>query len=123
MPFNDFKNTHPKIYKAIFTIFTFILSVALSILDELFILCGQLVSLDFAILIVAVISGVFGCYNGIYEGLGLKELVNKLVDNIKKARDTTTDKKVYDFLNNIEDIDKAIRILEERKSANEDIIE
>lgn len=118
LPFDDFKKSHPSIYKAIFTIFTFVLALALSILDEIFILCGQILSLDFVILTIAVLSGVFGCYNGIYEGLGLKELVKKLVDNVKKTRDMTSDKKVYDFLNNIDDIDKAIKILEERKNNN-----
>ncbi len=118
LPFKDFKSQHPNVYKALFTGFTFVLAISLSILDEMFILCGQLLSLDFVILTFAVLSGVFCGYNGIYEGLGLKELVKKLVDNVKKARDMTTDKKVYDFLNNIDDVDKAIRLLEERKNNN-----
>lgn len=116
LPFENFKKSHSKSYKAIFTSATFVMAVALSVLDELFILSGTLLSVDFAILICAVLSGVFGGYNGIYEGLGLKELSKKIVENVKKARDLSKDKKVVEYLNKIDDIDNAIKILEERKN-------
>lgn len=116
LPFENFKKNHSKGYKAIFTSATFIMAVALSILDELFVLSGTLLSVDFIVLICAVLSGVFGGYNGIYEGLGLKELVKRLVDNVKKAREMAENKKVVEYLNKIEDIESAIKILEERKN-------
>lgn len=116
IPCANFKQTHAKGYKALFTGLSFILAIGLSVLDELYILCGQLISVDFAILVCVVLSGVFGSYNGIYEGLGLKELAKKLTDNIKKARDLAKDKKAVEYLNKIDDIDNAIKILEERKN-------
>ena len=115
LPFKNFKEKHPKIYKAIFTLFSFVFVVVLSVLDELYVLSGSILSVEFAILICAVFAGVFFGYGGIYEGLGLKELVKKLVENIKKARDMSTDKKVVKYLYKIDDIDNAIKILENRK--------
>lgn len=119
LPFGKFKDKHPVWYKAIFTTLTILIAIALSVLDEIYILCGEIWSIDFAILLCAVIAGVFGSYNGIYEGLGLKELAKKLTENIKKAKEMSKDKKVVDFLNKIEDIDKAISLLEERKHLND----
>lgn len=116
LPFNGFKKTHSKLYKAVFTSISFILSVGLSILNERFILCGEIISVDCVILISVVIAGVFCGYGGVYEGLGLKDLVKKLIENTKQARDMAKDKKVVDFLNNIDNIDEAIKILEERKN-------
>ena len=87
----------------------------MSILDELFVLYGQIISIDFAILSLTVIAGVFSGYNGIYEGLGLKQLVKKLFEKIKKVKELSSDKKIVKFLNKIEDLDKAISLLEERK--------
>ena len=69
-----------------------------------------------SIIVFAILSGVFGGYNGIYEGLGVKELTRKIVDNLKKIKSISTDKKIIKYLNNIEDVDNAIRILEERKN-------
>ena len=85
LPFKNFKIKHPNWYKALFTILSFVLTVVLSILNELYILNGEILSIDCFILICAVSAGVFGGYSGIYEGLGLKELVKKLVFNIKQA--------------------------------------
>lgn len=118
LPFDNFKKNHSNGYKALFTGLTFILAIGLSVLDELYILSGKLVSVDFIVLVCVVLSGVFGSYNGIYEGLGLKELVKKLVNNIKQARSLAKDKKAVDYLNKIDDIDKAIKILEDRKNNN-----
>lgn len=123
LPFNGFKKNHSKWYKALFTLLSFVLAIVLSILDEIYILCGELLSIDFAILISVVIAGVFSGYSGIYEGLGLKELVKKLIENMKKARDMSKDKKVVDFLNNIENVEEAIKVLEERKNNKENIKE
>lgn len=121
LPFDKFKQNHSNGYKALFTGLSFILAIGLSVLDELYVLCGDIISVDFAILVCVVLTGVFGSYNGIYEGLGLKELVNKLVDNIKKARDMAQSKKAVEYLNKIDDIDNAIKILEERKNNNTEV--
>lgn len=118
IPFKQFKTSHPQWYKAIFTILTFIFAVGLSVIDELYILCGGLLTVDFAILVCVVLSGVFGSYNGVYEGLGVKELVKKLINNMKIARDLAQNKKAVEYLNKIDDIEMAINVLEERKKNN-----
>lgn len=115
LPFSKFKEKHPKWYKAVFTILSFVFAIGLSIVDELFILCGSILSIDFAILVCVVLAGVFSGYSGVYEGLGLKELVKRIVENLKKARELATNKKVVKYLDRIEDVDKAIAYLEERK--------
>lgn len=121
LPFDNFKKNHAKGYKALFTCLTFVVAVGLSILNELYILCGAVFSTDFIVLVCVVLSGVFGSYNGIYEGLGLKELMKKLVENIKQARSLAESKKAVEYLNKIDDIDNAIKILKDRKK--EDIID
>lgn len=116
LPFKKFKSSHSKLYKALFTSISFFLSIGLSALNELYILGGNVLSVDFAILLSVVIAGVFCGYGGVYEGLGLKELVKKLIENVKEARDISENNKVVEFLNKIENIDEAIKILEERKN-------
>ena len=116
LPFNRFKEKHPQWFKAVFTILSIVLAGGLCVVNQLYILCDGLLTVNFAILVSAVFAGVFGGYGGVYEGLGLKELVKKIVDNIKKARDIAQNEKVVKYLNKIEDIDKAIAILEERKN-------
>lgn len=118
LPFAKFKEKYAKTYTALFTILTLALSIVFCIIDELYIVCGSLASVDFAILVCVVLAGVFGGYNGVYEGLGVKELVKKLVNNIKVARNLAKDKKAVEYLNKIDDIDNAIKILEERKKDN-----
>ena len=115
LPFNFFKSKHPKWYKAIFTILSFVLVIGLSVLDELYILCGELISIEFLILLCAVFTGVFCGYGGVYEGLGLKELVKKIVENVKKARELSTHKKAVKYLDKIDNIEMAITFLEEKK--------
>lgn len=119
LPFKKMKNNHPKTYKAIFTLFSVLIATGLCVLDEMYILCGELLSLDFAILVCAVMAGVFGGYNGVYEGLGLKELVKKIIENVKKARDIAVSKKAIKYLNKIENVEEAISFLEERKNKQE----
>lgn len=119
LPFDKFKQQHPQWYKAVFTLVSIVLSVGLAVLDELYLLQGQILSLDFAVLVCVVLAGVFAGYGGVYEGLGLKELMKKIRKNLKKAKEIAKDKKVVDFLNKVEDIDKAMALLEERKKSEE----
>ena len=121
--FVKFKEKYPKWYKATFTILAFILSIVLSIINELYVLQGTLLSIDFAILICVVLAGVFGSYGGIYEGLGLKNLAKKIIENIKLTRNLTKNEKVIKYLNKIEDVENAIKILEDRKKAEAEKIE
>lgn len=84
LPFKKFKEKHPKGYRAVFTIATIVLSIGLCVIDQLFIEQGEIVSFNFATLLSATLAGVFGAYNGIYEGLSVKELVKKLAASLKK---------------------------------------
>lgn len=115
LPFGSFKEKHPNWYRAVFTALSIVLSVGLCVLDELYVLCGQLLSLDFAILVCAVFAGVFGGYNT-YEGLGAKQLVKTITENIKQAKEIASHKKAKKYLEKIDDIDEAINILTERKN-------
>lgn len=115
LPFKKFKETHAKWYKAVFTITSLFLSVGLSVVNELYILCGELLSFDFVILVCAVMAGVFCGYGGVYEGLGIKELVKRLTEKVKEALELSAHKKAVKYLNKIEDVEAAIKILEERK--------
>ena len=115
LPFNSFKKNHPQGYKTVFTVLSIFLSVGLCILDEIYILCGELLSIDFAILICVVFAGVFYGYNGLYEGLGLKKLVKKIIENVKKAIKMSSHKNAIKYLDKIDDIDMAISFLEEKK--------
>jgi hypothetical protein len=114
-PFKSFKEKHSKLYKSVFTLISIILAIGLSIVDEIYILCGSILSIDFAILICVVIAGVFFGYGGVYEGLGIKELVKKITANIKKLIEMSGHKKAVKYLNKIDDIDMAISFLEEKK--------
>lgn len=115
LPFKKLKEKHPNWYKAIFTLVTLVGAVGLCVLNEIYILCGELLSLEFAVLLCAVFAGLFGGYNGIYEGLGLKELVKKIVENLKEAKKLSNSKKAIKYLDKIDDIDKAIAYLEDKK--------
>lgn len=121
LPFDGFKKKHPNWYKAVFTLISIIVSVGVCVLNEVYILCGQLLSLDFAILLCVVFAGVFCGYGGVYEGLGIKELMKKLSDNLKQAREIAEDKKAVKYLDRIEDIDKAIAFLEDKKNNHNEV--
>ena len=116
LPFKKFKETHPKWYKAVFTILSVVIGMVLCVLDELYLLSGDLVSFEFITLVLSVMAGVFGGYGGIYEGLSVKDLTKKLTNIAKKAMELSKDKKVKEFLNKIIDIDSAIKTLEDRKN-------
>lgn len=118
LPFKKFKESHGNWYKGVFTLLSIAISIGLCVIDELFVLKGELMSMDFVVLICVVIAGVFCGYGGIYEGLGLKELVKKIIENIKVVRATAKDKKVVEYLNKVEDVERAIAILEERRNGN-----
>ena len=70
-----------------------ILAVVFPILSELYILNGSLASVSFIVLIFTTIAGVFGLYTS-YEGLGLKELVKKLVSKVSELLNTYSDSKL-----------------------------
>lgn len=93
LPFKTFKEKHPSWYKATFCLLSIILAVVSTIIAELYILNGSLASLDFAVLIITTIAGVFGLYTS-YEGLGLKQLVKIIVEKITQLFNTYSDNKL-----------------------------
>lgn len=119
LPFKKFKNNHPSGYKVLFTATSFILSIGLSILNQIYILCDEVISINFAILLATVIAGVFAGYGGIYEGLGVKQLMKKITESLKKAKEISTHEKTIKFLNKVQNIDEAIDILVHRKQDTE----
>lgn len=92
-PCLSFKEKHPKWYKGIFYSMSLILAAVFPILSELYILNGSLASVNFIVLIFTTIAGVFGLYTS-YEGLGLKELVKKLVSKVSELLNTYSDSKL-----------------------------
>ena len=122
LPFGNLKEKHPQLYKSIFTLISIVLSVGLCVVDEIYIIHGAIFSFDFGLLVCVVIAGVFGGYSGIYEGLGLKELMKKLKDSLKKASELSKDKKIKKLLDSkVTDIDQAIAFLEEKKRKNSEV--
>lgn len=105
LPFKKFKEKHPKGYKAVFTIITLVLCAGLCVIDQLFIEKGELLSFDFAALLSATLAGVFGTYNGIYEGLSVRELLKKLSENLMKwiadAKQKNAQKKFLNILTSV----------------------
>lgn len=122
LPFGSFKEKHPQWYKSIFTLISAIIGLGLCVLDELYILSGDLISFEFITLVLAVMAGIFGGYNGVYEGLGVKELIKKLKENLNSAKKIAEGKKAEKYLDkyikNVGDFEKAIQLIEERKNKN-----
>lgn len=121
LPFKHFKQKHPQWFKTVFTIVSLVLAMGLCVLDQIYILCDSLLSINFAILVCAVFAGMFGGYTGVYEGLGLKELAKRLVDNLRKAREIASHEKAVKYLNKIDNIDEAIAFLEERRNKQNEV--
>lgn len=121
LPFKAMKAKHPKSYRAIFTGMSFIFAIGLCVLDELYVLSGKLLSVDFIVLLVTVLAGVFCGYGGVYEGLGLKDLMKKLGENIKKAKELSTDKKICKLDKKVQKINNVISLLEAQKNQRNEV--
>lgn len=93
LPFKTFKEKHPKWYRAVFCLLSLVLAVVAPIISELYILNGQLASLEFAVLTLTTVAGVFGLYTS-YEGLGLKQLVKIIIEKITQLFNSYSDSKL-----------------------------
>ena len=82
LPFKKFKTNHPKTFKFVFYFLSIILSVGLSVLAQLYIVCANLWSTDFVMLVISTVAFVFGGY-GTYESTSLKVLVKKIALSFK----------------------------------------
>lgn len=113
LPFKSFKEKHPNWYKVTFYLVSAVLAIVAPIISELYILNGQLLSTQFAVLITATIAGVFGLYSS-YEGTKLKELVKIIIDKIAKLLNTFSDAKIKKMIGSV-GIDKINQLNEELK--------
>lgn len=94
LPFNKFKEKHPKGYKAVFTGLSIILTFGACLINQAFVLAQPLFNLEFWVMLATTFAGVFGLYHT-YEGLGAKELVKKLTSSISSlVKSATPDSKV-----------------------------
>ena len=86
LPFNKFKTNHPKSYRFTFYFLSLVLSVSLSVLAQLYVVCGTVMSTEFLMMTISTIAFVFGGYST-YENTALKNLVKKLVSSLKTLGD------------------------------------
>ena len=135
LPFGKFKEKHPKGYKAIFTALSIVLTLAACLINQAFILSLPIFTTSFAIMLLSTFAGVFGLYHS-YEGLGLKELMKRLVNAIKEAmakakevKASATDVKLSKNIKSLEkDIDKvgldlALEIIKIKQSNITQVVE
>lgn len=120
LPFKTFKEKHPKWYRAVFCLLSLALAVVAPIISELYILNGQLASLEFAVLTLTTVAGVFGLYTS-YEGLGLKQLVKIIVEKITQLFNSYSDSKLAKVVGTvgIEKLNEINEKLQTKKLAKE----
>ena len=127
LPFKTFKEKHPKWYRAVFCLLSLALAIVAPIISELYILNGQLASLEFAVLTLTTVAGVFGLYTS-YEGLGLKQLVKIIVEKITQLFNSYSDSKLakvvgtvgIEKLNEINEKLQAEKLAEEQSEKQEE---
>lgn len=113
LPFNKFKAKHPKWYRAIFTLLSIVLTLGACIVNQLFILEAKF-NIDFVILLVTAYAGVFGLYHS-YEGLGLKTLVQNLVNGIKNIKKNAPESKLSKYIDKV-GIEVALNIINAKQA-------
>ena len=112
--FKSFKEKHPNWYKVTFYLVSAVLAIVAPIISELYILNGQLLSTQFAVLITATIAGVFGLYSS-YEGTKLKDLVKIIIDKIATLLNTFSDAKIKKMIGSV-GMEKINQLNEELKA-------
>ena len=93
LPFKKFKTNHPKCFRFTFYLLSLVLSGVFSVLAQLYIVCGSLLSTEFILLVISTIAFVFGGYST-YENTSIKALVKKMVDACKKTAAAHNENKV-----------------------------
>lgn len=135
LPFGKFKEKHPKWYKATFTALSIVLTIGACLINQAFILSLPILTTSFAVMLLSTFAGVFGLYHS-YEGLGLKELMKRLVNAIQAAiakakenKANATDAKISKNIKSLEkDIDKvgidlALEIIKVKQSNITQVVE
>ncbi len=104
LPFGKFKANHPKFYRFTFFMLSIIVSATLTVLAELYVVCGSVWSQEFVILAISTVAFVFGGYST-YENTAIKSLLKKLFSSLKelgkKHSDSSAVKKVEKFINKV----------------------
>lgn len=115
LPFNKFKEKHPKWYKAVFTLLSIVLTFGACLINQAFVLeSAKLFNLEFFIMLITTFAGVFGLYHS-YEGLGLKELVKNIINGIKNIKKNAPESKLSKYIDKV-GIDVALNIINAKQS-------
>ena len=113
LPFNKFKEKHPKTYKAVFTILSIVLTFGVCLLNQAFVLVQPLFNTNFVIMLLSTYAGVFGLYLS-YEGLGAKELFKRLLNALKNLKASAPENKLSKMIDKV-GIDVALNILNSKQ--------
>lgn len=116
-PCLSFKEKHPKWYKGIFYTLSLLFAIGLPFVAELWILEGSILSINFFVLIITTIAGVFSLYST-YEGTPLKELVKKLVSKVSELFNKYSESKLSKIVKT-NGIDKLLEIDAKNKAEEE----
>ena len=92
-----------KWYKPVLTLITFAIIFGCCVLCELFIRELPLFCLEFLWLILGTVAGVMFSYNGVYEGLGLKDAKNKLFTHLKELKKLSPEAKAVKAVEKVQD--------------------
>lgn len=115
LPFNSFKEKHPKAYKATFTLLSIALTFGACLINQAFVLNSKvLFDTTFIITLLSTYAGVFGLYLS-YEGLGAKELVKRLLAAIKNLKSKAPESKLSKYIDKV-GIDAALNIINAKQS-------
>lgn len=117
MPFKKLKESHKGWYRAIFFVLSLALVVSGSIITELYIVNGALLSVEFACLILGTAFGVFGGYAA-YENLPIKSLMNKGFTALGKLLNSYSDSKVAKMIGKV-GMDKINEIAEKQNQKDQ----
>lgn len=119
LPLTKFKGQ--KFYKAGLTLLTIAVVIVACVLCELFIFNGSVWSVEMLMLTLITFGEVMLSYNGIYEGLGVKQIAKNLFEKVCALIAKTPENKLTKIANKY-GIDEAIKHLTEvaeKKKAEE----
>ncbi len=121
LPFDKFKMKHPKIYKAVFTLLSIVLTFIACVVNHLFILESKvLFNAAFVVMLLSTYAGVFGLYLS-YEGLGAKELVKRLLNAIKNLKASAPESKLSKMIDKY-GIELAVKVITAKQSEVTEVV-
>lgn len=104
LPIAKFKTK--KWYRPLLTLITLALVIGGSILCEVYILEAPIFAWNTLVLVFAVATEVFVTYNGIYEGLNIKDAIHNLIAKYKDLKALSPEAKAIKKLEKVEDVIK-----------------